>query len=255
MSVVTLAVALARRRFVAVVLLGGVGYRLALLFFLYGAPDLALTQVLVETLMIVVFMLVLRRLPERHTPVPSWAPWAWRIGIATAVGIGMAGFALVAGTVRTDRPVTDEMAARSVPEAGGHNLVNVIIVDFRGFDTMGEITVLALAAIGVANLVRAARRAEGSADVDPIDVDPPAVGARSAIFDTVARMAFHLTLVLSVGEIGRATPWPCSAVVASGMQPLPGQVWPAPARSSLSTSTPPRSSRPGVRATHTRRCL
>ncbi|MEX2627867.1 MAG: hydrogen gas-evolving membrane-bound hydrogenase subunit E [Ilumatobacteraceae bacterium] len=197
-SVVAIAVAAVRRRFVAVVLLGGVGYGLALVFFLHGAPDLALTQVLVETLMIVVFMLVVRRLPDRYPLVLPWASQAWRIGVATAVGVTAAAFMLIAGTVRTDRPVTDAMAERAVPEAGGRNLVNVIIVDFRGIDTIGEITVLALAAIGVANLVHAARRAEGATELDPLEANPPAMGARSVLFDTVARMAFHLTLLVSV---------------------------------------------------------
>jgi multicomponent Na+:H+ antiporter subunit A len=153
------AVVLAKHRFVSVLLLGGVGYGLALLYLLHGAPDLAITQLLVETLTIVVFLLTLRQLPPRFMPSPRWAPLGVRVGIAVVVGACFSVLALVAGTAGPDRTASAEAFARSVDDAGGHNVVNVILVDFRAMDTMGEITVLALAAAGVANLVRAARRA------------------------------------------------------------------------------------------------
>jgi multicomponent Na+:H+ antiporter subunit A len=173
--VFTVGVVAIRRRFVAALLVGGIGYSLAGLFMLYQAPDLALTQVLVETLTIVIFLLVLRRLPDRFSAVPGYAPRAARIGIAAAVGIGVAAFALMVGTSRTGPSASEEYVPRSLPEAGGENVVNVILVDFRGVDTMGEITVLAVAAVGVANLVRAARRDRRRAVPDtngPDTVDP-----------------------------------------------------------------------------------
>ncbi|HXH57512.1 hydrogen gas-evolving membrane-bound hydrogenase subunit E [Iamia sp.] len=202
------AMVVARRRFVAVLMLGAVGYAMAAIFMLYGAPDLALTQVLVETITLVVFLLVLRHLPEGYSPPPEWAPRAVRIAISLAVGLGVATFALVAGTARTTSPVADEIVARSEPDAGGRNVVNVILVDVRGVDTLGEITVLAIAAAGVANLVRAARRDHG-AGTDPLgdphlsgagpQPDPPdAIGARSVIFDQVSRAVFTLILLVSV---------------------------------------------------------
>ncbi|HWJ60331.1 MAG TPA: hydrogen gas-evolving membrane-bound hydrogenase subunit E [Acidimicrobiales bacterium] len=183
------AVATARRRFVAVLLLGGVGYGLALVFFLAGAADLALTQVLVETLMIVVFLLVLRWFPDLHRPAPASVPRWIRSAIATGVGASAAAFAAIAATARSDRPVTDEMAARAVDEAGGRNLVNVIIVDFRGFDTLGEIAVLGIAAIGVANLVR-------THAVPRRDIDTPR--DRSVIMATVVRGLFPFLMVTSI---------------------------------------------------------
>jgi multisubunit Na+/H+ antiporter MnhB subunit len=70
------------------------------------------------------------------------------------------GFALVAGGARTATPISHEMIERALPDAHGRNVVNVILVDFRGFDTMGEITVLATAAIGSVALARAVRRRE-----------------------------------------------------------------------------------------------
>ncbi len=148
----------ARTRFVAAVLLGGSGYALAIVYLVQGAPDLAITQFLVETLTIVVFLLVLSRLPADFSPAPEWAPRILRIGIAVAVGVTVSWFALSASNARTEDSVGFEYTELSAPEAGGDNVVNVILVDFRGVDTLGEITVLAVAGAGVVNLVRAARR-------------------------------------------------------------------------------------------------
>jgi multicomponent Na+:H+ antiporter subunit A len=150
-------VVVAKRRFAAVLALGGVGYATVTLFALHGAPDLALTQLLIETLTLVVFVLALRHLPGRFD-VP-----AWRLGqsvrwvISGAVGLFVAGFGLVAGAARQAPSVSEEFVARAASEAGGHNVVNVVLVDFRGLDTLGEITVLAVAALGIAALVLAPR--------------------------------------------------------------------------------------------------
>jgi multicomponent Na+:H+ antiporter subunit A len=157
-GLLAVAIIFARNRFGAAVLLGGSGYGLAIVYLIQGAPDLAITQFLVETLTIVVFLLVLARLPADFAPAPAWAPRFVRIGIATAVGVTVAVFALSASGSRTEPSVGEEYVALSEPEAGGRNVVNVILVDFRGFDTLGEITVLAVAGAGVVNLVRAARR-------------------------------------------------------------------------------------------------
>jgi multicomponent Na+:H+ antiporter subunit A len=157
-GLLSVAIVFARNRFGAAVLLGGSGYGLAIVYLIQGAPDLAITQFLVETLTIVVFLLVLARLPVEFAPAPAWAPRIVRIGIATAVGVTVAVFALSASGSRTAPSVGEEYVALSEPEAGGRNVVNVILVDFRGFDTLGEITVLAVAGAGVVNLVRAARR-------------------------------------------------------------------------------------------------
>jgi multicomponent Na+:H+ antiporter subunit A len=153
------AVVLTRYRFMSALLLGGVGFGCAVIFALYGAPDLALTQVLVETLTILVFLLALRQMPRRFEPAPSWAPRALRVGIATAVGVSAAVFMVMVSAARTAPSSGEVYAQLSEPEAGGRNIVNVVLVDFRGWDTMGEITVLAVAALGVVNLVRMAHRA------------------------------------------------------------------------------------------------
>ena len=152
------AAALIRRRLSAVLCLGAVGYGMSLLYVLRGAPDLALTQLGIETLGAVLFVLVLRVLPnefrERATPLGRVV----RLAISGAVGVFVFIFALVASGARTARPVSDEFLARSVSEGGGSNVVNVILVDFRGFDTLGEITVLTVAALGLVALGRAGAR-------------------------------------------------------------------------------------------------
>ncbi len=157
-GLLAIAIVFTHNRFAAAVLLGGSGYALAIVYLIQGAPDLAITQFLVETLTIVVFLLVLARLPAEFSPAPAWAPRFVRIGIAIAVGVTVAVFALSASGSRTAPSVGEDYVALSEPEAGGRNVVNVILVDFRGFDTLGEITVLAVAGAGVVNLVRAARR-------------------------------------------------------------------------------------------------
>ena len=189
--VLSVGVLTARRRFTAALLLGGSGYGLSVIFFLHGAPDLAITQFLVETLSIVMFLLVLGRLPDRFQAAPSWAPRMVRVGLSIAVGASVTIFALATSAARTAPSIGEEMIRRSEVEAGGRNVVNVIIVDFRGFDTLGEITVLAVAAIGVINLVGVARREQrrkhlrdgadlaALADAGPVDesADRPEVPA------------------------------------------------------------------------------
>jgi len=190
MAVATVA---ARRRFVSVLLLGGTGQALTVVFLLYGAPDLALTQFMVESLSIVAFLLVLRRLPRQYRPAPSWAPAALRGALSVAVGVVVAWFLISAGSVDRPTDVTEAVNALALDEAGGRNVVNVTLVDFRGVDTLFEITVLGTAALGVANLVAGSR---GVARPDPRRM--ARVGARSMIFDQTTRMVFHLTLLLSL---------------------------------------------------------
>ena len=152
-----LAATTARRRFAAALLLGVVGYGMALLFVVQGAPDLALTQVAIETLSVVVFLLVLRILPDRFERPPPAVRAVPRAVLSVAVGLFLTTMALVAAGNRTSPSVSAEMVDRALPEGHGHNVVNVILVDIRGMDTMGEITVLVAAAIGIAALVRAGR--------------------------------------------------------------------------------------------------
>jgi multicomponent Na+:H+ antiporter subunit A len=181
-----------RRRFSAALFLGVTGYAMAAFFVVQGAPDLALTQTAIETLSTVLFVLVLRRLPDRfereHMPVRRML----RIGLAAAVGATVFAFAIFAGSARDPGrpPVADEMVQRAEPDGHGQNIVNVILVDFRGFDTLGEITVLAAAAIGAVALARAGRRPGISAVRRPIE--------RLVFLDVSVRLIFHAVMVGSL---------------------------------------------------------
>ncbi|MEX1094227.1 MAG: hydrogen gas-evolving membrane-bound hydrogenase subunit E [Acidimicrobiia bacterium] len=142
-------------RLYAVLWLGTVGYGVAVLMVIQGAPDVALTQMLVETMLVVIFVLVLRHLPRRFDRMPWKARQTTRVAIATGVGLFASLAAFLAAAQRPLRDISDEMVRLAVPEGGGANVVNVILTDFRALDTLGEITVVAVAAMGVIALVRA----------------------------------------------------------------------------------------------------
>jgi len=147
-----------KHRMAAVLCFGAVGYGMALVFVLQGAPDLALTQVCVDTIGAVIFVLVLRHLPAWFDDRPSPAVRGGRLAVSTAVGVFVFAFILIAGGARVDPTISTEFVARAYEEGGGRNVVNVVLVDIRGFDTMGEITVLAVASMGVYALARLSRR-------------------------------------------------------------------------------------------------
>ena len=152
---------LIRRRMAAVVLLSAVGFAMAGLYEVQGAPDLALTQFAIETLGTVLFVLVLRFLPSRFVDLTPAVVRPVRLLVSVLVGAAIFVFAIVSNQARSDVPqesVSVEMVERSYPDGEGKNVVNVILVDFRGVDTMGEITVLLVAAVGAVALARSGRR-------------------------------------------------------------------------------------------------
>ncbi len=150
-----------RRRMKGVVLAGLTGYGTALLFVVQGAPDLALTQFCMETVAMIVFVLVLRRMPVHFRETVSTWRRAVRIPVALAaaatVGVGM----WVAAAARTAEPAGAAMV-QEVADHGLKDVVATILVDLRAWDTMGESAVLAAAAIGVTSLIYLHRRSEGS---------------------------------------------------------------------------------------------
>ena len=166
--VTALYLARATQRMVAVLLLGAMGFGVAMLFVIQGAPDLALTQLLVETLAVVIFVLVLKHLS------PSFKPVKWRLGkalrviVAAGVGTFVAAFTLLAANSGSTRHVSREYVERALPEGGGANVVNVVVTDFRGLDTLGEITVVIVAAFGIASLVLVGRQRKGQGGSDEI---------------------------------------------------------------------------------------
>jgi multicomponent K+:H+ antiporter subunit A len=148
-------------RLAALVLAGGAGLVTCLTFVWFSAPDLALTQLLVEIVTTVLLLLGLRWLPKRVPYRWSWAgaraalPHRVRdLAIAVAAGSGLAALAYAAMTRPANPTVSDFFVTHAYPEGGGTNVVNVILVDFRGFDTLGEITVLATVAVAVYSLLR-----------------------------------------------------------------------------------------------------
>ncbi|HJR87389.1 MAG TPA: Na+/H+ antiporter subunit A [Acidimicrobiia bacterium] len=173
----TVLTARSRRRLKAIVLAGITGYGLALIFLLYGAPDLALTQVLVETVTLVVFVLVLRRLPAYFSNRPLAASRWLRLGLGGVVGLTIGGLALVVPQARVHRPVSELFAEEAVSFGGGANIVNVTLVDIRAWDTMGEIAVLLVAATGVASLLFISRRGGDIAAPQEIDSRKGTLGA------------------------------------------------------------------------------
>ncbi len=137
----------------AVFALGVVGYGVAVVFLLFGGPDLALTQLAIETLSVLLFVLVLRRLP-RFRRLSSRGERLLDGVVAASGGLFVTALVLAATAAPHPSPLRDYFGAQSLALAKGRNVVNVILVDFRGFDTLGEITVLAVAALGVAALLR-----------------------------------------------------------------------------------------------------
>jgi multicomponent K+:H+ antiporter subunit A len=170
-------------RLAALMLVSGTGIVTSLTFLWLSAPDLALTQLMVETVTTVLILLGLRWLPPRISPyelninLPRsvWLRRSRDMAVALAGGTGMAALSYAALTQPVPDSIGDFFLLNAVSGGGGSNVVNVLLVDFRGFDTMGEITVLSIVALTVYALLRRFRPARESI-VIPVqqtdDVDP-----------------------------------------------------------------------------------
>lgn len=209
MVVAAFLAATSRGRLRAVMLASVTGYGVAVLFLLHGAPDLALTQTLVETVTLVVFALVLRKLPKYFTSRPLQASRWWRLVVAVTAGAVVSLIGLVAAGARVATPVSVAFPDAAYTFGYGYNIVNVTLVDIRAWDTLGEISVLVVAATGVASLIFLRSR---------YSVLPtrPSVGTatgrttwlrggetlsplrRSIIFEVVTRVLFPVMVVVSV---------------------------------------------------------
>lgn len=211
-----------RNRLAAVLLVGVTGYGCGAIFALHGAPDLALTQFLVETLTLVVFVLVLRTLPAEADRVHI-RRYRWpRAVLALAVGATVTTTAVYAMAARTGVPIAALIPDAAYYRGHGANAVNVLLVDIRAWDTMGEVMVLLVAATGVASMVFRHRRFGAPprvADAGQPDIGrlptivntSPAAGEitwlrgselrdprhRSLILEVATRVIFPLIMVLS----------------------------------------------------------
>ncbi|WP_082492175.1 Na+/H+ antiporter subunit A [Leifsonia sp. Root4] len=218
MAMAAIGAAIAGHRMTAVLLVGVTGYGLVLLFAMGGAPDLALTQALVETLTVVVFVLVLRRLPQQMAVRNKSVHKGLRAVLGILAGTVMAVIAMIALGAREAASISAELPALAA-EAHGKNIVNVMLVDIRAWDTMGEVAVLVAVATGVASLVfisgRAApvERMEGGGERR----NRPVLNAsavtrqtwllagrtlspqnRSIIIEVLVRLLFHPAIIVSI---------------------------------------------------------
>ena len=211
-------------RLVALILAGGAGLVVCLTFVWFSAPDLALTQLLVEIVTAVLLLLGLRWLPKR-------VPFVWtaagaraalpRRGRALALAAASgAGLAAIAYAVMT-RPLPDNTISRyfmehAYPEGGGTNVVNVILVDFRGFDTLGEIAVLGVVGLAVFALLRRFRPAPESTEPPPQQKEQSAASAAEDLLvpAIIMRLMFPAMALLAVYLLLRGHNLPGGGFVA-----------------------------------------
>lgn len=148
----------AQSRLATIALLGSIGFSIAILFLMYSAPDLAMVQFAIETLTVILFVLVVSKLPK-FARLTSRPVRALDIVVSILGGGMMTMLMLLASTHPSGSSVAAFYAENSAGLANGRNIVNVILVDFRALDTLGEISVLAIAAVGVFALLRFSRQA------------------------------------------------------------------------------------------------
>lgn len=165
MVIAALAVLFASNRIVAIIALGALGYMVSMFFVIFRAPDLALTQMVVETVTTVLFLLCFYHLPKLTKRMERMPFKLTNLVISIAMGLTVTVLALSANGHKLFEPITS-FFENSYELAGAKNIVNAILVDFRGFDTMLEISVLAIAGLGVYILVhqRSKRREQHEAE-------------------------------------------------------------------------------------------
>ncbi len=174
-------------RLAALTMLGVVGLVLCITFAWFSAPDLALTQLSVEVVTIVLFLLGLRWMPKRMLEEdPRIAPRAWwrrrrDLVIAVLVGAGLAALSFALLTRNAPMSISPFFLEKALPEGGGTNVVNVMLVDFRAFDTLGEITVLGIVGITVYALLRRFRPPRETFEVPEQQRLAPEVAGRDLV--------------------------------------------------------------------------
>jgi multicomponent K+:H+ antiporter subunit A len=196
-----------RQRLLALLLMGAAGLVVCLTFLWFSAPDLALTQLLVEVATIMLMMLALRWLPShspdealagnaRRTPWQRWMRWR-DAAIAIAVGLGVTVLVWMVLT-RPSVSISDYFLQTTQILGGGANAVNVIIVDYRGFDTLGEITVLVIAAL-LLHALLAEYRPPASGLPAPASGGSGAESGRSPLMlQVVSRLVLPFTLLIAI---------------------------------------------------------
>ncbi|MFU8783859.1 putative monovalent cation/H+ antiporter subunit A [Aliidiomarina sp.] len=147
------AACLTHSRLGSVAAMGAVGFSVALIFILFSAPDLGITQILIETLTVILLVLVLFRLPS-FSNISTTRERIRDAAVALLAGVLITFLIMITIDVQLFEPISGYMIENSYPLAHGRNIVNVILVDYRALDTLGEIFVLALAAMGVYAMIK-----------------------------------------------------------------------------------------------------
>ena len=194
-------------RLAALIMVGGVGLVVALTFVWFSAPDLALTQLTVEVVMSVLFLLGLRWLPKRLPYEADALPLRVSVRrlrdliVSVVAGAGMAALAYAMMTRPAPQSISPFYLDKALPEGGGTNVVNVMLVDFRAFDTFGEITVLSIVGLTVYALLRRFRPPREVIQLPPqqraipADLDTDLINPRTAEDTALGYMAVPATLV------------------------------------------------------------
>ncbi len=149
----TISAVVSHSRVVALIAMGVIGFGITIIFIAYSGVDLAITMILVETLMIILAMAVLYHLPK-YVKYSATGDRMRDTLVATLVGSFMMVLVLQAGSTVVEEPISEFFKQASYTEAYGRNIVNVILVDFRALDTLGEITVIAIAALGIYSMIK-----------------------------------------------------------------------------------------------------
>jgi multicomponent Na+:H+ antiporter subunit A len=155
MVAATVTTVFARSRLTAIIALGVMGYTLSLFFVIFRAPDLALTQLIIETISVALFLLCFYHLPKLSLKQKTRKFKLTNLIISIGVGLTVTCLAFASTSQQSLESISTYFIENSYKLAGGDNIVNVILVDFRGFDTLFEITVLAIAALGIYGLLKA----------------------------------------------------------------------------------------------------
>ena len=182
-----------RKRMIALIAVSVVGLIVSLIFARFSAPDLALTQLSVEVVTVILLMLALFFLPQVTSKAASPSSVVRDLGLAALIGGVMATISYAMMT-HPQTSIADFFIANSKTGGGGTNVVNVILVDFRGFDTFGEITVLGIAGLGIYKLIARMKLFMPSADLNGI---PWSNDHHPMMLATVSRALLPLALLVS----------------------------------------------------------
>ncbi|GLB59653.1 Na+/H+ antiporter subunit A [Cytobacillus sp. NCCP-133] len=152
-AVGSITILFAKSRLTSIILLGAVGYTVALFFVIFRAPDLALTQLVIETISVSLFLLCFYHLPKKRNEERMTFKMVNAV-ISVGVGAIVTLIALSAHSNKLFGSISQYYVENTYEKAAGKNMVNVILVDFRGFDTMFEIAVLGIAALGIFSMIK-----------------------------------------------------------------------------------------------------